>query len=440
MRRFLRQLWIVVAFLVGAVGLSWLYYMPDASERGAWRAQTGGAILTFSRTRAVLYSETSSSCVEQLVFPAHMKIVEWAEGATIQADGDTLVLSVDGGLDPTPFVRIDALPDNCTKPNPNAPPREVFDALWTAMDEHYAFFDLHGVNWDERRDMYPDGATITSDDLFTLLSETLDGMDDGHLQLGTGSRFYSPSIGPEWLEAVSGENRRDRLWQVARDTIGTDLIELDLTAIEYVLLPDGVGYVLIRGIIMNTPFGAREEPAMAAAFAEVAEALGEANSIIIDVRYNPGGSDGVALGIASHFTAEPVDVFTKTTRDGDGQTDPFTVTLNPFDDTPLTQPVLLLTSQMTGSAAEILTLSMRDLPQVTVMGEATGGGLSDVSGFTLPNGWELGLSHQTYLTMDGELYEAIGIPPDIPLEIDGTALEAGQDPVLDAALEYVRNP
>jgi len=110
----------------------------------------------------------------------------------------------------------------------------------------------------------------------------------------------------------------------------------------------------------------------------------------------------------------------------------------PFDDSPLTQPVILLTSKLTGSAAEILTLSMGDMAQVTTMGEATGGGLSDIASFTLPNGWNLGLSHQTYRTMDGALYEGIGIPPDIPFEIDGDAFVRGQDPLLDAALARAR--
>ena len=95
--------------------------------------------------------------------------------------------------------------------------------------------------------------------------------------------------------------------------------------------------------------------------------------------------------------------------------------------------MILLTSKLTGSAAEILTMALRELSQVTVMGEATSGGLSDILSFKFPNGWGLGLSHQTYRTMDGDLFEAVGIPPDVHFAIDAAPLLLGEDPLLRAA-------
>lgn len=434
--RLLRQLWIVIGTLVGAFVVSWLVYMPDSDERGVWRAQTGGQILTLNMWQAKLYSESTASCVLDLTFPAHMKLVEFAEGATIAVEADTLVLSVDSTLDDQRFDRIEALPAPCTEPDPNAPPIDVFNALWSAMDEHYAFFDLHGVDWDARRALAPSGP-MTDAELFALLSDTLAGLDDGHVQLGAPVGYFSPALAPDWLD-VADPPSRAALWQTARDIIGADLIPVELTAIEYALLADGIGYVMIRETDLNTPFGAKEGPAMALAFSEVAEVLKDASAIILDLRYNPGGSDGAAFGLASHFTARPVDVFTKTTRNGDGQTAPFTATLLPFDTTPLNQPVIVLTTKLTGSAAEILTLALRELPHVTTMGEPTSGGLSDSLAFKLPNGWDLDLSHQTYRTMDGQIFEAVGIPPDIPFSIEAAPLRAGQDPLLRAAFARAR--
>jgi carboxyl-terminal processing protease len=72
------------------------------------------------------------------------------------------------------------------------------------------------------------------------------------------------------------------------------------------------------------------------------------------------------------------------------------------------------------------------------MGEATSGGLSDILSFKLPNGWGLGLSHQTYRTMDGDLFEAVGIPPDVPFAIDAAPLLLGEDPLLRAAFARAR--
>ena len=79
-------------------------------------------------------------------------------------------------------------------------------------------------------------------------------------------------------------------------------------------------------------------------------------------------------------------------------------------------------------------MAMRELPQVTVMGEATGGGLSDILGITLANGWLFGLSNQEYRAADGEVYEGRGVPPDVMFEIDGGELSQGADPMLAAAI------
>lgn len=438
--RLLRQLWITLAVLVGGFALSWLVYMPNGEQRGVWRSEAHGTIITLSPLTAQMYSETAVSCLHQLSFPAHLKLVEWAEGATIDVEGDTARLHVDGTLDPMILTRIDALPDSCTEADPaTATPRQVFDVMWHAMSDHYAFFDLHGVDWDARRALAPaEEVSMTDEALFALLSEALIGLDDGHVQLGTPFGYFSPAQPPDWLPDDAPLDRAS-LIQLARDTIGTDLTPVELTGVEFTLLPGGIAYVMVRHMGIDTPFGARSGEAMALAFQPVAEALQNADAIILDLRYNPGGSDTVAFGLASHFTANPREVFTKTTRQGDGQTAPFTAALLPFDDTALDQPVIVLTSQLTGSAAEILTMALRDMDQVTTMGEATSGGLSDIMGVKLPNGWDLGLSHQTYRSTQGELFEGIGIPPDVPFEIETAPLLRGEDPLLRAAFARARD-
>lgn len=436
MKRFLNQLWIVIGFAVVAFIASWIYYMPSSDERGVWRLDSGGVIVSITPLRAKMYSETAVSCTLDLSFPAHLKLVELAEGATIQTVDDQLLINLDGTLDPMRLTRIAALPDTCTTPDNNATALEVFDAAWHAMNDNYAFFDLHGVDWDARRALAPTGVDrLNLDGLFDLLSEMLDGLDDGHIFLASPIDVYSPAQPPEWF--IDGLTRRT-LAETARTAVGADLTPVAQTGIEYTLLPDGIGYVLINHMSINTPFGTKSQSAMSLAFAEVADTLAGASTIIIDLRYNPGGSDTVAFGIASHFTATPLDALTKTTRSGTGQTAPFTATVQPFDATPLTQPLIVLTSDLTGSAAEILTLTLRELDQTTLMGHPTSGAFSDIMGLKLPNGWDLGLSNQTYRSMDGDLFEGIGIPPDVRFDITPAPLLAGEDPLLRAAFALAR--
>lgn len=83
-------------------------------------------------------------------------------------------------------------------------------------------------------------------------------------------------------------------------------------------------------------------------------------------------------------------------------------------------------------------MAMRELPTVELRGEPTSGELSDILSRNLPNGWVIGLTHERYLTPDGELFEMIRIPPDEQLEGEAFSREnrlAGEDPWLDAAID-----
>lgn len=434
--RLLRWLLIAGILVLVVLGGSWIIYMPNAQERGVWRSTAGGMLLHLTPLQAKLYRETSKTCFEQLSFPAHMELVRLSEGATVEIQGDQLALHLDGALDTTVFDKIDGLPDACAIPDPTtATPAETFDVMWTAMHENYAFFDLHGVDWAARKAFAPTPTEALSDvQLLARFESALQGLDDGHVQLIAGDLgYYSPAQRPAWLPDDDSLTRND-LRAVAQNAAGTPLTQTVGAPIFYGLRDDGIGYIHIREMDVSRPLGGSSLAQMAATFDSVLNALAGARGLIIDVRYNPGGSDPVAFGIASHFTGEPVAVFTKTSRIAQGQSAPFTATLHPFDDTPHIKPVIVLTSQLTGSAAEIFTLTMRDLPQVTILGEATSGGLSDILDFTLPNGWQLGLSNQTYLTMDGALFEGIGIPPERTVTFDASVFLAGKDAVLEAAI------
>jgi hypothetical protein len=377
--------------------------------------------------------------MQDLVFPAHMKLVELLEGATVLVENEQLNLTVDGTLDTRKFNRIDALPANCTSPDPDAAtPREVVEAIWTAMDEHYAFFDLHGVDWATRKAFIPAAnAQMTDQELTDLILEMMDGIDDGHVHFGTDEIGYSsPSIKPAWIPD-DGSITWASLIENALINADTDLTQAENAPIIYGLRPDGIGYIMVRQMDVDKTLGGNSTDTMAAAFETVLLDMTDATALIIDVRFNPGGSDTVSFGIAGHFIDEPQPVFTKTTRSGADQVNLFTGIVQPFDETAETRPTMVLTSRLTGSAAEIFTMAMRDFPQVTTLGEPTSGGLSDVMGIKLPNGWGLGLSDQIYLTMDGSLFEGTGIPPDMPVVYETAPFQSGEDPILAAAIAHL---
>jgi carboxyl-terminal processing protease len=433
--RTLKYLIYGFGILLGLFGLSWLIFMPNSAERGAWRLQTGGAILHLTPFTVTLYTESHHSCLSNISFPAHLKIIELAEGVSIRVADGQLHFSSDGALQDLRLDKLDTLPARCVDAVPStSTAKDVFEAVWTAMDEHYAFFDLHGVDWAARRELVPDPDTeMTDDNVTAMLLSLTEGIDDGHVHFGSAELGYdSPSNDPEWLPE-DGALSRETLNAIAIANAGVSLTETATAPMYYGLRDDGTGYIQIREMKVDVPFGGNSTDEMATAFGEVLAQLADAKSLVIDIRYNPGGSDTVSFGVAGHFIAAPMPVFTKTTRFGYTQTVPFTVVLQPKGDKPVSVPVVLVTSRLTGSAAEILTLAMREIDQVVVLGEPTGGGLSDVMEFTLPNGWSLRLSNQTYLNMNGELFELVGIPPDVVVEYDTQQYISGRDPVLEAA-------
>lgn len=112
--------------------------------------------------------------------------------------------------------------------------------------------------------------------------------------------------------------------------------------------------------------------------------------------------------------------------------------VEPHDGPRFDGPVVVMVSGSTVSAAEIFTLAMRELPNVTVVGQPTSGELSDILSRTLHNGWSLGLSNEQYLAADGTLFEAVGIPAETAIEADLLQQDAwagGTDPWLEAALD-----
>ena len=135
-------------------------------------------------------------------------------------------------------------------------------------------------------------------------------------------------------------------------------------------------------------------------------------SCIIDLRFNSGGFDTVALTLLSFFSDHSKIVFTKKARYLNGYTKPTSISVekSPLISIP---KVYLLTSHQTASAAEIFVLgSMNAISNIIRIGSNTEGVFSDILGKKLPNGWTYGLSNEIYQDCEGNSYENIGIEPD----------------------------
>ena len=67
-------------------------------------------------------------------------------------------------------------------------PEKNFESLWQTFHNRYPFFELRNVDWKKQYDTYRPKVTIktSADELFDILCEMLDPLDDGHVELEAG--------------------------------------------------------------------------------------------------------------------------------------------------------------------------------------------------------------------------------------------------------------
>jgi carboxyl-terminal processing protease len=99
-------------------------------------------------------------------------------------------------------------------------------------------------------------------------------------------------------------------------------------------------------------------------------------------------------------------------------------------------PVAVLTSQLTGSAGEFVLLAFRGRPRTRSFGSPTAGVPTGNDFLELSDGAQIALTQ--YLGMDrtGRTYDS-ALPPDQPVRIDWRRYGADDDPVLQAAVEWL---
>lgn len=424
--RLLIGLFATVFVLLCAAMVALFIGRPATDATGLWKTDGYGMIVDIGLIQTQVYEVTDTACQAADVFPSHRGLLRWAEGISFDAVEDKLVINADGIYHPITAQRAAALPDTCSQPQPSDPPA-VVEAVYQHFNEHYPFFDLHNVDWEANTDraramVRPD----TSDaELLDILRVQLDGVRDGHVYIYTGETGFSPHPGTSWKEHHADANT------VAQAL--TPVTCIPDSALCYGTLPGNIGWIRLLGMDADNARGQATAKAHAH-MQTAAQALAGTKAIVIDNRFNPGGSDDVSLAYAASFSNGGFEAFHKVIVTPDGVSDPIPAFVPGMPGTKLTQPVYLLNSRYTASAAEIFSITMRELPQVTIIGDPSGGELSDILNRQLPNGWQLGMSHQIYRTNAGEEFEGLGIPVDEPAPFDLNGFLAGQDTVVQALL------
>ena len=112
---------------------------------------------------------------------------------------------------------------------------------------------------------------------------------------------------------------------------------------------------------------------------------------------------------------------------------------------PYTNPVVVLVNGSTFSAGELTTEIMKQLPQVTVVGDTTGGGGAvssngrpeHVGEYTLPSGKIVYIGTGYFERYDSQLFEWNGVVPDVLVPQTGADTDQGTDKQLEFAMEWI---
>lgn len=156
-----------------------------------------------------------------------------------------------------------------------------------------------------------------------------------------------------------------------------------------------------------------------------------APAVIVDLRHNSGG-DTFSLGtVIGEFFERRVDCGTFITRSGDAGVKRSWQ----WGSAAYRGRVVLLIDAETASAAEIFAAVMRDQGRAVLVGRKTAGAVLASTFHTLPDGGQLQLSREDYVTPRGQRIEGVGVEPSVPVALALADLRAGRDRDLEQALE-----
>ncbi|MGN0579671.1 MAG: S41 family peptidase [Ruminococcus sp.] len=156
----------------------------------------------------------------------------------------------------------------------------------------------------------------------------------------------------------------------------------------------------------------------------------EFNSVVFDLRENPGGEISIAVNLADLFI-QKADVtlhYKNGNKTVQSTTDKITYDV----------PIVLLVNEKTASSAEIFTALLRQYSETTIVGTTTfGKGL--FQSYAVFNGSMLQYTAGYTTVGDWECWQGKGIAPDIEVEMDSSLIGTDEDIQLQKALEVLEN-
>jgi carboxyl-terminal processing protease len=174
-------------------------------------------------------------------------------------------------------------------------------------------------------------------------------------------------------------------------------------------------------------------PRVMASFGDAVTSCRDCNGLIIDLRGNPGGIGGMAMGMAGWLIDKPDQhLGTMYMRDAN-----LKFVINPRNPV-FKGPVAILIDGSSASTSEIFAGGLKDLGRARVFGTRSAAAALPSMIEKLPNGDGFQYAMANYISEGGKALEGNGVAPDVEVKLARKALLAGQDPVVGAAVEWIQ--
>ncbi|WP_299496703.1 S41 family peptidase [uncultured Shewanella sp.] len=357
--------------------------------------------------------------------------------------------------------------------------QKVFSSFWHDMNTHYAFFKQRKINWEQIYSLYYDNLAGTSEEeLKAVFSDILAQLKDGHtavvldfegndndisfstkpsleeqlyqdaIELGFTEEQRAPYVQEQLNRIVNNisdyltdESKaefltRDNINQTNEEhNINWGIMEQKGKRIGYLVLENFINFDDHQGIERTdiTPYNRKFDHLIE----KILIQLTDTDELILDIRNNGGGYDMQGLQLARRFLTQEITAWNISVSYQGELSFQKQVKAQPHEGTRYLNPVSVLISPSTFSAAETFAMVMHNLPQVTMVGEETGGATSDTMPRLLPNHWFFNLSNEYYQDSEGNNYEIMGIQPDLKVAAYDPELRTqGRDSAIEAALHW----
>ena len=374
---------------------------------------------------------------------------------------------------------ISSTPEATSYPGDNYP--DIFQSFWNGMNTNYVFWGIDTTNWDNMYTVYKplfDQLTIFDNDneakAEQYFQQMTKGLIDSHFTLGfalTGNSF-TPS---EYRRLQTDPNYyADSSFPAAvldslvpakyidRDSLvmGTDTVVLQgantpFTAVTGTIKGNTL-YLYFSSFALSQA-GKNTGPVFNEFYTRLRRRNANLKGVIIDLRGNGGGEIEDLDYIVGQMVTSPYTFGYTRNKNGVSRLDytpwaPATVKPWVEGSVNVTAPIVVLADHLSVSMSEITTMAIKALPNGKFIGTRTWGANGPLAPSVYFDGGQFTVGGPTFGStgymlvytssamfkyLNGDIYEGVGVPPDIYARETTAAYLNGDDLVLDAAMKYL---